>query len=167
MRLVTDDIFGLMETLTRLQTLLAASESWSLRNGLKCNTIKSQVLHLQPTIAEQNLEVKLDGAQLNFLDVVEYLALQLTRDVFTGKDIVELTAKYTGAIQLMINEQWFTLALQPKYIARSYHTYVCSVILYSYKLLKNKDRKLVYDLDNEMIDMMLGKLLKLGRGKLA
>lgn len=105
-RLVADDIIGLTKTLKGLQSLLEVYEIWAIRNGLKSNLTKSQVLRVHPIDMEQTAEVKLDGVQLNcnFFDFVDYLELQLTRNCITGNCGAELLSKCTGSLHLMLNE---------------------------------------------------------------
>lgn len=74
--------------------------------------------------------VELDGVQLAFKEVVEYLGLLLTKSGFKGKDPEELRTKCNGALQMILNEPWYNIALQPTHIARSYQTYVRSILLY-------------------------------------
>lgn len=165
-RLVADDLAGVTQTLRGLQVLLKVCESWAIRNGLKWNPTKSQVLRVNPAGRSQDAEVKLDGVKLNFIDVIEYLGLQLAGKGFTGKIKSELLDKCTSTLQLMLNEPWFSMALRKKHISRAYKTYVRSIMLYGAELLSHEDWKPVYDLDSKRFNMMLGRLLKLGRGRL-
>lgn len=73
MRLVADDFIGITQTIRALRKLLAVCESWDIRNGLKCNPSKSQVLRINPAGQEQDEITIVDGVQLQFVEVVEYL----------------------------------------------------------------------------------------------
>lgn len=67
---------------------------------------------------------------------------------------------------MLIDEPWFTLALQPTHIARSYQTYVRSILLFGSELLRHDERKPLYYIDAKLINTMQGKLLNLVRGLL-
>lgn len=113
------------------------------------------------------MKVQLDGALLQFVDTVEYLGLQICKRGFIGKMSEELETKCNGDLQTLIIEPWFNLSLHPKHIARSYQTYIRSIILYGAELMGHEDRAHIYEVDEKMINRMFGKLLKLGRGRLS
>lgn len=86
-RLVADDVIRLAHSLRGLQLLLKVCAAWAAKNGLNCNPNKSQVLRVKPAQPVQEEEVQLYGVHLTFEDIVEYLGLLLTKDVFKGKYI--------------------------------------------------------------------------------
>lgn len=89
-----------------------------------------------------------------FTDVVENLGLLLTKDGFRGKDIAELKKKYMNAVHMLIDEPLFNLTLHPKHIAKSYRTYVRSILMYGAELLNHVDRKPLYGLDEKLVSTM-------------
>lgn len=101
-----------------------------------------------------------------FTDIVEYLGLLLNREGFKGKDPAELKEKCNNALKMLTHEPWFNLDLHAKHISRAYQTYVRSILLYGAELLYYDDRQPLYELDNKLINILVGKLLKLGRGRL-
>lgn len=111
--------------------------------------------------------MELGGTPLKVTNTIEYLGLQLTRDGFRGKDRIELSTKRNAALQMLIAEPWFTLALPTKHIVRVYQSYVRSILLYGAELLSHEDHQELEKLDNKLIGMMLGRILALGRGRLA
>lgn len=90
-RLVADDVIGLVHSPEGLQVLLNACARWKKDNGLQWNPTKSQVLCIRQELVYQLLRAELEGVQLEFKDVVEYLGLRLTRTGFKGTDPIELT----------------------------------------------------------------------------
>lgn len=60
-RLVADDVIGLIYTIEKLQTLLKIFEEWAAKNYLQWNPIKSQVLQLKPNTTVTEDTVLLDG----------------------------------------------------------------------------------------------------------
>lgn len=111
--------------------------------------------------------MRLDGIHLHFVEVVDYLGLLLSREGFKGKDRENFLSKCMGALQMLINEPCFTLALHPKHISRGYQTYVSRIMLYGVELLSHANRQQIYDLDDKLINTMFERLLKLGRGRLS
>lgn len=166
-RLVADDVIGLAHSIEGLQKLLDIYACWAARNGLNWNPTKSQVMRLGPPDTTQDTTVKLNGTVLTLTEEVDYLGLILTREGFKGKDKKELLEKCTGALQMLINEPSFDLSLHPKHIAQAYRTYVRSIMLYGAELLNTADRQTLYELDDKLLNTLLGKLLKLGRNRLS
>lgn len=165
--LVVDDVIGITRTAEGLQAFLYICAQWATKNGLSWNPSTSQVLRLKAVAAGQKTTVEINGVQLEFKDVVEYLGLLLSKDEFKGKNIVELKEKTMNAVQMLINEPWFNLALHPKHIAQAYHTYVRRILLFGSELLNVEDRKPQHYLDEKLLGTMFFKLLNLGRGRLA
>lgn len=165
-RLVADDVIGITRTIEGLHTLLDLCAQWASKNGLSWNPTKSQMLRLKAALAGQTITMEINGVQLEVKDVVEYLGLLLTKDGFKGKNIVELKEKTMNAVQMLINELRFNLALHPKNISQAYQTYVRSILLYGAEYLNVEDRKPLNYLDEKLLDTLFGKLLKLGRGRL-
>lgn len=91
----------------------------------------------------------------------------MTREGFRGKDANELYSKFNAALQILLEEPWFTLALSTKHISRAYQSYVRSILLYGAELLTHSDRKTLVEVDDKMLGIFFNRLLKMGRGKLA
>lgn len=67
---------------------------------------------------------------LHFVEVVDYLGLLLFKEGFKGKDRGELHTTCMVALQMLINEPCFTLALHPKHILWACQTYFRTILLY-------------------------------------
>lgn len=104
---------------------------------------------------------------LSWTKEVEYLGLRLDRQGFLGKEVSTVEEKSPAAVHVLINEVWFNLNLEPKYIAREFLSHVRSTMLYGTESLTMEARKPFVDIDEKMMNLFLSKLLKLGRTKLA
>lgn len=83
------------------------------------------------------------------------------------KDVLELKAKGMKAVYTLKSQKWFSLGLNPKFIATIYDTYVRSIVVYGSELLSSEERRSLLELDELLIRTYLKGLLKLKSTDLA
>lgn len=134
-RLVADDVVGMVNGVESLQILLDACHEWATQNKLKWNPRKSQILCMSVDADLMTTEVNLGGSPLKWVNEVEYLGLRLSREGFLGKKPSEVEKNRKDALQLLMNEGWFTLDIEPKHIINEFNSRVRSQLEYGAELL--------------------------------
>lgn len=162
-RLVADDVVGVRQDVPSLQTVLEACYTWAQENGVRWNPLKSQVLYTKMSADMMSEEVNLGGATLKWVDEVEYLGLRLSREGLLGKQPEDIVMKSKAALSMLMNEDWFTLDIEPKHIVNESNSRVRTQLLYGAELLTYEAHKYFIDIDRRVVNLFITKLLKIGR----
>lgn len=103
-RLVSDDVVGIVHDTEILQLTLDAFHAWAQKNQLRWNPAKSQILCITANADVTREEIHLGGTPLKWVDEVEYLGLRLSKKVFLGKQPNDVKKNCKSAVYLLTNK---------------------------------------------------------------
>lgn len=159
-RLVADDVIYLVKDLDSLQISLDVCQRWAEANRLEWNPIKYQVLDVEPTV--HRAEVNIGGVNLKWNIEVEYIGLRLDKNGFLEKNPEQVEEKGRAVVHMLTNATWFDLNFEPKFITKEYITYVRRTLVYGSEILTKEARAPFIQLDENLVNLLVAKLLKLG-----
>lgn len=99
------------------------------------------------------------------MDEGEYLGLILSNKGFLGKKPNDVEKSCKLAVNLLTNEDWFTLYIDIKDIIHKFNSRVRSQLIYGAELLSYKSRKPFSDIGRRVVNQFITKLLNVGRDR--
>ena len=134
-----DDIMLLADTPAKLQKLIDISYAWSVRNGMEFNIDKCKVMILNS--AKKDLDFRLSGIKLEFVDEYKYLGIMLSRKRLTnliGHHVARAVEKARTRVNCIRHFGFRNDGLRPVTCISMYTTLVRPILEYGVQALSYK-----------------------------